>query len=93
LRGFLVLQRRLHTLALQQNDPANGELILAWNQFKGVSSYVKCLPQWDVPEVAGKSRDLQGKSVGSLGGGAIGSLVMERLKVIPGPELSVYTQW
>lgn len=38
--------------------------------------------QWDVPKVVGKSRDLQGKHVGSLGGGAIGSLVMERLKVI-----------
>jgi formate dehydrogenase len=36
--------------------------------------------EWDVPKVAGKSRDLQGKAVGSLGGGAIGSLVMERLK-------------
>ena len=38
-------------------------------------------PQWDVAKAAVKSFDLQGKTVGSLGGGAIATHVMRRLKV------------
>ena len=37
--------------------------------------------QWDVAKAAVKSFDLQGKTVGSLGGGAIATQVMKRLKV------------
>jgi hypothetical protein len=53
---------------------------------RGVFTSLLPSVQWDVPKVAGKSRDLEGKHVGSLGGGAIGSLVMERLKVTREPR-------
>ena len=45
------------------------------------SSVVLPHPQWDVAKAAVKSYDLQGKTVGSLGGGAIATHVMKRLKV------------
>ena len=45
-------------------------------------------PQWDVAKAAVKSFDLQGKTVGSLGGGAIATHVMRRLKVRVSPGLA-----
>ena len=36
---------------------------------------------WDVPRTAGRSWDLEGKTVGTVGGGRIGVEVFKRLKV------------
>lgn len=39
--------------------------------------------KWDVPAVAGTAFDLMDKTVGTVGGGAIGFETMKRLRVQP----------